>query len=535
MRRRTHLPTSPTRSTPRSPTAVCFPPVVSPTAGQTVSGFVSIDIAPDGPVSAVKFFIDGVEIGFDGNGAPWSKGWDSRTVPDGVHEVYSKTRQVASSRNAGRWFISPKVSFVVDNSSPTATTPPPMPTADLPGWRHVYADDFDTDLARGEFPSQVSDRWGAYPSPWKDTSKKGMYAPNRVVSVDDGILRKDLRTENGQALVAALRPKIHDEKPYGSLYGRYSVRFRSDRLAGYKVAWLLWPDSGTNITGSASGTGGNGEIDFPELDLDSSAVKGFVHFQDATRRDDQYASQTSVDISDWHTYTIEWSPDLVVFLLDGIEVGRTTERVPNSPMHWVLQTETSIKKATPADSSGTLEIDWVSVWAHQPGSNGPGSSADSTPGSSSTVLPAPPSVDNASQAKWYARIDGAWKQVAWDDGSKGWRPTWNTASVAAGTYRVFTKVRAGGRWVSSAAVDVVVGPSVSPGLPAPADTSGASQAKWYARIGGAWKQVAWDDGSKGWRPVWNTTGVTAGTYRMFTKVQVDGRWVSSSAFDFVVS
>ena len=509
-------------------------PVVSPTPGQTVSGFVSIEVVPEGPVSAVKWFVDGVEIGFDSNGAPWSKGWDSRTVSDGAHEVYSKSRQPASSPNAGRWFVSPTVRFVVDNSSPAASKPPPVPTGDLPGWRHVFADDFKTDLDRGEFPSDVSGKWGAYPSPWKDTSKKGRYDPKRVVSVDDGILRKDLRTVDGKPRVAALVPKIHDQKPYGSLYGRYSVRFRSDRVTGYKVAWLLWPDSGTNITGSASGTGGNGEIDFPELDLDSPAVKGFVHFQDATRRDDQYASKTSVDISDWHTYTIEWSPDLVVFLLDGVEVGRTTERVPNNPMHWVLQTETSLKKPTPAGASGSIEIDWVSVWAHEAGSD-----AGSPSGSDVTVLPAPPNVRGASQAKWYARTGGAWKQVAWDDGSKGWRPTWDTSKVAAGDYRVFSKVRIDGSWVSSAAVDVAVGSSAGSGsgstaLRAPVDLRGASQAKWYARIDGAWKQVAWDDGSKGWRPTWDTSKVTAGTYRVFTKVQADGRWASSEVFDVAV-
>ena len=47
-------------------------------------------------------------------------------------------------------------------------------------------------------------------------------------------------------------------------------------------------------------------------------------------------------MSEWHTYTIEWSPDLVVFKLDGVEVGRTTERVPNTAMRWILQTETTL-------------------------------------------------------------------------------------------------------------------------------------------------------------------------------------------------
>ena len=217
----------------------------------------------------------------------------------------------------------------------------------------------------GSFPAQVSARWSAYPSPWKDTSKKGMYDPERVVSVDNGVLTKlSSILENGQPLVAALRPKINDQPPWGSLYGRYEVRFRTEKLDGYKMAWLLWPDSGTNTTGSASGVGGNGEIDFPEMNLDSEHVMGFVHHQDATSGGDQYWTRSAIDFTRWHTYTIEWSPDLVVFLLDGIEVGRTTERVPNTPMHWVLQTETTVSGPTPLSTAGNVEIDWVAVWEY---------------------------------------------------------------------------------------------------------------------------------------------------------------------------
>jgi hypothetical protein len=64
---------------------------------------------------------------------------------------------------------------------------------------------------------------------------------------------------------------------------------------------------------------------------------------------------------------IEWSPNLVVFTLDGSEIGRTTTRVPNTPMHWVLQSETSLKTGTAADAKVNLMIDWVAAWAYAPG------------------------------------------------------------------------------------------------------------------------------------------------------------------------
>src|SRR4051812_8934318 len=48
-----------------------------------------------------------------------------------------------------------------------------MPVGNLDGWRQTFTDDFTTDVALGSFPSAVSGKWGAYPSPWKDTSKYG--------------------------------------------------------------------------------------------------------------------------------------------------------------------------------------------------------------------------------------------------------------------------------------------------------------------------------------------------------------------------
>jgi beta-glucanase (GH16 family) len=140
-------------------------------------------------------------------------------------------------------------------------------------------------------------------------------------------------------------------------------------IPGYKVAWLLWPDSGTNTTHSIDGVGGNGEIDFPETKLTSlSTVSGYVHYQDATANDDQYAAEdVAVDMSQWHTYEIEWAPTYVAFIIDGQEIGRTTQRIPKTPMHWVWQTETEISSTPPpVDVAGAVEIDWAAIWTYAP-------------------------------------------------------------------------------------------------------------------------------------------------------------------------
>lgn len=235
----------------------------------------------------------------------------------------------------------------------------PMPVGDLDGWRQVFTDNFSTDVALGHFPAAVAEKWSVYASPAKDTFGHGSYSPERVVSVDSGVLTKHIRAEGGEFLVAALLPKVPGTARYGQMYGRYAVRFKTDPIEGYKIAWLLWPDSRAWPR--------DGEIDFPERDLASDIVKGFVHHQGARSGSDQESASAPFDSTRWHTAVIEWSPDLVVFTLDGVVIGSITERVPNTPMHWVLQTETTLTSTMPpVTAAGNVQIDWVAAWQYDP-------------------------------------------------------------------------------------------------------------------------------------------------------------------------
>jgi len=79
-----------------------------------------------------------------------------------------------------------------------------------------------------------------------------------------GVLDNVIHTENGVHMVSAPEPVIPGGNP-GVPYGRYVVRFRSDAIAGYKTAWLLWPNSDNWPT--------DGEIDFPEGNLDTRSAR----------------------------------------------------------------------------------------------------------------------------------------------------------------------------------------------------------------------------------------------------------------------
>jgi hypothetical protein len=224
-----------------------------------------------------------------------------------------------------------------------------MPVGDLPRWRQVFTDDFRVNLFRGNFRHTASNRWHVYPDGWLDTSKHGVYTPSRVLSVHDGVMDFHLHTALGVHRVAAVLPALPT-----MLYGRYVLRFRADPIPGYRFVSLLWPDSEVWPR--------DGEINFPEGDLNTT-IWGFVHHQDGQHGGDLDAFPTDKGFGSWHTAVIERRPGEVRFILDGVTIGRSTNRIPNTPMHWVLQAETTLDGPPPADATaGHILIDWVAAY-----------------------------------------------------------------------------------------------------------------------------------------------------------------------------
>jgi len=113
-----------------------------------------------------------------------------------------------------------------------------MPVGDLPGWKQTDTQDFTTAAGAGK----VGDVYGAEMrgyAGFADSSGRGSYAPDGVLSVRDGRLDYFLHSAAGSPRVASVIPFGYD----GQTYGRYSIRFRYDSMPGYKIAFLLWPVS----------------------------------------------------------------------------------------------------------------------------------------------------------------------------------------------------------------------------------------------------------------------------------------------------
>lgn len=244
-----------------------------------------------------------------------------------------------------------------------------MPTANLAGWRHLFADDFTKDAALGSWANVCSpdddvytgaqgQKWKTYPNCYLDTYQKRPYRPEAVLSVGSGMLDFHLHRVDGVPAGANPSPVIAGGSQYQT-YGRYSARMRvrieSGDMSEYHVAWLLWPQSEQWPQ--------DGEIDFPEGGLNGTA-KGYHHHAGPVGCGNgcvEAARDIGARFTDWHTYTIEWSPGRLRMLLDDEVVLDTTANVPSGPMRWQLQTETNGN----GNSSGHLQVDWVSVWAYQ--------------------------------------------------------------------------------------------------------------------------------------------------------------------------
>ena len=245
-----------------------------------------------------------------------------------------------------------------------------MPIGDISGWHQVFADNFaNTSVPLGTscggtsgFPHGLT-KWDAYPYAWTGYPSWGTYCPERTTSIHDGTMDIWLHSESVggtmKHLISAPVPKIAGAASWnGQLYGRYVIRFQEPSAFGmFHPSFLLWPNS--NVWPR------DGEIDFPEGDTNSQ-MAGFMHWQNATAGSQADGYYSGVPFyGPWHTAVIEWLPTRVTFILDGKVVGNSTDttKIPNTPMHWVIQTNGNPSVTPDNTSQGHILIDWVAIYS----------------------------------------------------------------------------------------------------------------------------------------------------------------------------
>jgi hypothetical protein len=369
------------------------------------SEWLSVDLGATYDVNSVKLtwqsaYAKGYEIQVSDDARAWRTIATTTAGDGGVDELKSLqgsgryVRMLGTRRGTSRGYslwefaVYGAPSGTTTTTSPDGGAPPvadagstppgsgsvsgePMPVGDMAGWKQLFADDFTTPVPVGAFSDcnhnadtpeaycgglapygNYQKRWWAYPNNWSDTAKSGadgnagapfggVYHPEDTVFIGDGAMHiKMFRpTTGGDNHVASVVPiPCMDHQ-----YGRYVERIKVVRAdPGFKSAHLFYQ--------------GGFEIDYPENDY-GETISAYTHPGEAS-------FSTNSRWTEWHTTVIEWTAGSVKFSLDGKVIGTTTVKVPNIPMSWVLQNESSI--LGPYASPGAvaqLDLDWVACYA----------------------------------------------------------------------------------------------------------------------------------------------------------------------------
>lgn len=255
-------------------------------------------------------------------------------------------------------------------SNPSGVAPP---SGNIAGWNLALVEDFNTDTPLGSWgplganvPAPYTGKFDLYEDGWMDTQGSpggnngpSRYYPTKVLSTSSSMLRKYEHVENIGGVNRPVSAAFVVTPPGGtdSLGWRTTICARMAAVAGFKVAWLLWPGS--------ENWPNDGEIDFPEASLNAD-LEGYVHLQGATVGSDQDAYSSGLALAPgWHVYTVEWiAGTSVKFYRDGVLLHTVTSRVPSTPMHWVVQTECNIGGYQPqiGVDAGYVEIDWLAMF-----------------------------------------------------------------------------------------------------------------------------------------------------------------------------
>lgn len=234
-----------------------------------------------------------------------------------------------------------------------------VPDDDPPGWRLVFADDFDR--------AELGPDWGPYQgSPGGDPYSH--WEPSHV-ELADGVLRLRGYEEDGRWVTGGVA-----NYTVAQTYGRWEVRFRADASDEVTYHLLLWPHDESWPP----------EIDFAE-DFGGAreSISAFVHYLTGGERHRvQRDLPEAADFTSWRTVGVEWTPEEIRFLLDGAVWATVTRdeldgALPDVPMHLALQSQAGgcQRKAewgfgdcpiAGIPDRADVEIDWVAVYEPAP-------------------------------------------------------------------------------------------------------------------------------------------------------------------------
>ncbi|MFE9106018.1 glycoside hydrolase family 16 protein [Actinomadura geliboluensis] len=224
-------------------------------------------------------------------------------------------------------------------------------------------------LAHDEFNGRLDrEAWELYDG--EGHAGKGRRSPE-AVTVQNGAL---LITGTPDGTTGGLGWRDGDRK-----YGRWEARLRMNRAcACYNANVLMWPVNGG---GGTAPEGGGGEIDYMETYGDDGLRKGanfFLHF-DQRKGSEQKGREgnsgrldgrADVDLTEWHTFALEWTPKEINGYVDGRRHFHTTRQDVQPPramgqaiqLDWMPELKKLTAPGIDTGRNATLEIDWIRMY-----------------------------------------------------------------------------------------------------------------------------------------------------------------------------
>ena len=189
----------------------------------------------------------------------------------------------------------------------------------------------------------------------------GEHDPLRVSGVQSGVFSGPVGSTVGQqppwegAVVREAQECLFGWTPQ---YGRLEMRARMDLSPRSMAAWWL---VGLEDQPDRCGELCVFEVFGDTITPGTAAVGMGVHaFRDPALTEDFAAPVLELDVSQFHTYAVDWAADRAVFLVDG-EPVRTVEVTPAYPMQSMIAVFDFPDRAAPGTDGHvpTLEVDRV--------------------------------------------------------------------------------------------------------------------------------------------------------------------------------
>jgi len=184
-------------------------------------------------------------------------------------------------------------------------------------------------------------KWGLYNSPGH--AGNGLRRPSQITVAGGNLTLTGL--SDGTTGGMAMRT--------GRTYGRWEARMQVPRGdVKYHPVLLLWPDAEDFPIG--------GEVDYAETTAAATTVDFFLHFGSSNSQ--TWAAKT-VDLTQWHNYAVEWTPQHVRGYVDGVQYFEDTNpaHLPPRAMHQAIQLDW-FPSGSAATQQSSMNVAWVRIY-----------------------------------------------------------------------------------------------------------------------------------------------------------------------------